>query len=161
MLLYIWLSSCTTTGAQAVKFMCPEMMQLPERPPHPSLSPSLNKKIKNQGDIPIQSCNNCPFMRQCLNLGLLKLPKYEVTEAAANRVFTERIHRRVAPLTQSVMLICCAPLKASPKSQGAENLRVYLSLTKKKKAKNLWCLRSRTTLLADRKTTIRSWKHTG
>lgn len=40
----------------------------------------------------MQSCNNCPFMRQCLNLELFKLPEYEVTEAAANHVFTKGWH---------------------------------------------------------------------
>lgn len=117
-----------TTGAQALKFMCPEMMQFPERPLHPSLSPSLKK---NQGDVSIRSCNHCPFMRQSLNPGLLKLPEYEVTGSAANHVFTEGgFHKRVASLTQPVTLICCAPLKTPAESKGAENLRIYLSLTK-------------------------------
>lgn len=41
-------------------------------------------------------------MRQCLNLGLFKLHEYEVTEPAANHVFTEgAFHKRVASLTQS------------------------------------------------------------
>lgn len=71
-------------------------------------------------------------MRQCLNLGLFKLPEYEVTEAAANHVFTEgAFHKGLASLTQSVMLICCAPLKTSAKNQGAEKLRIYFNLTKK------------------------------
>lgn len=39
------LSSCMTTVAQEVKFMYLEMTQFQERPPHPSLSPSL-KKVK-------------------------------------------------------------------------------------------------------------------
>lgn len=70
-------------------------------------------------------------MRQSLNPGLLKLPEYEVTGSAANHVFTEGgIHKRVVSLTQPVTLICCALLKTPAESKGAENLRIYLSLTK-------------------------------
>lgn len=42
---FVGLSSCSTTGAQAVKFMCPEMIQFPETSPAQPVSIFL-KKIK-------------------------------------------------------------------------------------------------------------------
>lgn len=99
-----------TTVALEGKFMCVKMMQFQERPPHPSLSPSLKKVMET---FP-SSHKIIVALTQYVNLGLFKLPKYEVTESVANHVFTKgEFQKKEVLLTHSVMFLFFTSLKTS------------------------------------------------
>lgn len=146
------LSSCMTTGAQAVKFLCPEMMQFPERPPHPSLSPSFKKKIKET--FPSSHVIIVLSRDSAWTLDFQIVQVWSHWKCCKSCFHRGRISQKggITDTVSHADLLCSfKDFSQKQRSWKPQNLPQF-----GKKAKNLQWLWSRTLLLADRQTTVRS-----